>query len=339
MAPVAAVEMSVFLPICEFPAGKNHRTLPSSFFTSEEVYQLERRAIFSKSWLAVCHMSRLNVGVLLRDEVAGFKLSVVLDKDGKVSAFRGHDELVEPIHTYITVPGDFIFVNLDPSPAVKPFEDSFPGLLEVLKEFDFGGFTYHTEYAWNGDFNWKTFVDGFQECLHCKGTHASLARDYKMDSYKVTCHDGWARHSVERKDSPASLKAEQPSSGTADGAWLFILPNLMLNIYSASISIQRVIPQNAVETKMDIRFYRRNGVSDAEINDYAEFAKVVDREDFELVSAAQANLNQGIYSRGILHPYREAGVIYYQGEVRKRLQAHAELEKAEGKEVWPAGRQ
>ncbi len=53
--------------------------------------------------------SRLQVELPLRDEMAGFKFSVVLGDDGNVTAYRGQGEkLVDPIHVYVTVPGDFV---------------------------------------------------------------------------------------------------------------------------------------------------------------------------------------------------------------------------------------
>ncbi|KAI9030450.1 putative phenylpropionate dioxygenase [Hyaloraphidium curvatum] len=323
-----------------FPAPT--RALPASWFTSEEIYQLERRAIFSRAWLAVCHLSRLETGVPYEDEMANYPFTVLLAEDGTVTAYRGHgmpEDKREKVHVYCTKPGDFVFVNLDAAPEPVPFSEFFPGMEKVLGEFDFTGFKYHTRYEWLGEFNYKTFVDGFQECYHCAIAHPGLAKDYQMDSYSVASFQGWSRHSVARKDSSCRPRsAEGPSSGDADGAWLWLFPNLAINIYSASISIQRLIPLSAVRTRMDISFYRRHGVTDAEVDAYVEFAKVVDREDFDLVAGAQTNLNRGVYGSGLLHPSREAGVIYYQGEIRRMMEAHARAEKAEGREIWPAGR-
>lgn len=332
------------LPRTEYCPKTPHRTLPASYFTSEEIYQLERRAIFSKCWLGVCHISCLVAGEPHEDEIAGYPFTVVMDAGGAVSAYRGHgvkfSERV-PIHVCVSDPGDFVLVNFDEAEQPVSFADSHRGILDVLKQFDFGGFDYQTEYAWEGAFNWKTFIDGYQECYHCQIGHPLLARDYKLDSYVVACYEGagWARHQVDRKDQAesSSSSAGGANSGSADGAWLYIFPNLLLNIYSPSISIQRLIPVSALKTKMDISFYRRHGVSKADVESYVEYAKTVDREDFELVQAAQDNLNRGVYSRGQLHPFREAGVIFYQKEVRNRLREHLERERQAGKEMWPAG--
>lgn len=63
------------------------QTLPSTWFTSQEMYDLERRAIFSKKWLLTTHSSRLATsGDWVRYDVAGFQFILVQDRQG---VFRG----------------------------------------------------------------------------------------------------------------------------------------------------------------------------------------------------------------------------------------------------------
>ena len=65
------------------------RALPSSWYTLPEMYELERRAIFSKRWIFLTHSSRIkNVGDWLRYELAGFDFIVIRDRQGNVNAFH-----------------------------------------------------------------------------------------------------------------------------------------------------------------------------------------------------------------------------------------------------------
>ncbi|KAL4894952.1 Rieske [2Fe-2S] iron-sulfur domain-containing protein [Aspergillus ambiguus] len=65
------------------------RALPASWYTSQEMYELERRAIFSKRWLFITHSSRLkNTGDWLRYEIAGFDFIITRDRDGNINAFH-----------------------------------------------------------------------------------------------------------------------------------------------------------------------------------------------------------------------------------------------------------
>lgn len=65
------------------------RALPANWYTSQEMYELERRAIFSRKWLILTHQVRLkNAGDFLRYQVAGFDFVVSRDRAGNISAFH-----------------------------------------------------------------------------------------------------------------------------------------------------------------------------------------------------------------------------------------------------------
>ncbi|CAH0004516.1 unnamed protein product [Clonostachys byssicola] len=63
-------------------------TLPSSWFREPEFYELERRAIFSKTWLIVSHKAQFAIpGQYARYQVAGYPFFVVSDREGNINAF------------------------------------------------------------------------------------------------------------------------------------------------------------------------------------------------------------------------------------------------------------
>ena len=65
------------------------RALPASWYTSQEMYQLERRAIFSKRWLLTTHKLRFKEpGDYLRYEIADFQFVLCKDREGNISAFH-----------------------------------------------------------------------------------------------------------------------------------------------------------------------------------------------------------------------------------------------------------
>lgn len=65
------------------------RALPAPWYTSQEMYELERRAIFSRKWLCTTHKARLSSdGDWLRYEVAGFEFIVCRDHKGEIHAFH-----------------------------------------------------------------------------------------------------------------------------------------------------------------------------------------------------------------------------------------------------------
>ncbi|KAI1369768.1 hypothetical protein F5Y08DRAFT_324947 [Xylaria arbuscula] len=69
--------------------NKAVRALPGSWYLSQEMYELERRAIFSKKWLLTTHKTRLpNPGDWLRYQVAGFDFVISKDRHGEINAFH-----------------------------------------------------------------------------------------------------------------------------------------------------------------------------------------------------------------------------------------------------------
>lgn len=65
------------------------RLLPESWYSSTEIYELERRAVFSRKWILTTHKLRLpKVGDWLKFHIAGYSFILVKDRDGNVNAFH-----------------------------------------------------------------------------------------------------------------------------------------------------------------------------------------------------------------------------------------------------------
>ncbi|KAL2206969.1 ISP domain-containing protein [Sarocladium strictum] len=70
-------------------AASTKRALPSAWYRSEEVYELERRAIFSKKWLLVTHRLRFTEnGSWIRFKEAGYAFFLVRNDDGEIKGFH-----------------------------------------------------------------------------------------------------------------------------------------------------------------------------------------------------------------------------------------------------------
>ncbi|KAF5004577.1 hypothetical protein FDECE_8907 [Fusarium decemcellulare] len=65
------------------------RGLPASWYRSPEIYQLERRAIFSKKWILLTHTLRFKeAGNYLSFNYAGFPFFLIQDRDGNINGFH-----------------------------------------------------------------------------------------------------------------------------------------------------------------------------------------------------------------------------------------------------------
>lgn len=80
-------------PVCTSPVtdGKSEpiRALPASWYTSPDMYQLERRAIFTSKWMLITHEVRLaNSGDWLKFECAGYEYVITRDRKNQIHAFH-----------------------------------------------------------------------------------------------------------------------------------------------------------------------------------------------------------------------------------------------------------
>jgi phenylpropionate dioxygenase-like ring-hydroxylating dioxygenase large terminal subunit len=389
----------------ELVAGSH--TLPSSWWFSQGIFELEKRAVFSKSWLYTAHTSTFKkTGDYYAYNFMGMQFFLIKNKEGQIKAFHNicrhraypvvrkqkgssavlgclyhgwsyntdgnltkapqFDNVTDfnktenglyPIHTYVTDQG-LIFVNFDNSPeGPMPFEEFFKGLEEEFHEFDFSDYEYHMSYELDGEFNWKTLMDGYMECYHCPTAHPGLSQAFQMNTYNVIPRSRHARHFCEIKRSeqkpepkkeeskswfgfgkPKEVeeKAEKNVGGEFDGLWMYLFPTNGINCYSPAWYSIRVLPISPSHTILQYDIFTKKGLPEADKKEFVEFLQQVEIEDFDLCVKTQKNLNQGVYSTGFLHPQKERGVVFYQNLVKDMVKEHFAKEKELGQQINPA---
>ncbi|KAM5352820.1 hypothetical protein ACJ41O_005542 [Fusarium nematophilum] len=73
----------------ETPTSDQPQKLPKGWWTDSAAFQIERRAIFSKTWICVSHRGRfVKPGDYVSYDLAGFKFFLILGKDDVVRAFH-----------------------------------------------------------------------------------------------------------------------------------------------------------------------------------------------------------------------------------------------------------
>ncbi|ODV83020.1 hypothetical protein CANARDRAFT_25399 [[Candida] arabinofermentans NRRL YB-2248] len=258
-----------------------------------------------------------------------------------------------------------VYINFDNTDSAVPFEEFFEGLEDEMNEYDFEDYEYHMSYELDGEFNWKTLMDGYQECYHCPTAHPGLATAFKMETYKVVPKGNYCRHyakiveeeiaipteeadadeesswfgfgkkkqSTTKKTEP--IKKENPG-GAFNGLWCYLFPTNGINCYSPAWYSIRVLPITPTRTILQYDIYTKKGLADDKKKEFVDFLQQVELEDYNLCVATQKNLNQGVYSTGYLHPLKEKGVLYYQGLVKDMVKKHYNLEQEAGKEINPA---
>lgn len=264
------------------------------------------------------------------------------------------------IKTHVSRQG-LVFINFDNTENAVPFEEFFAGLEDEMDEFDFGDYEYHMSYELDGQFNWKTLMDGYQECYHCPTAHPGLNQAFKMETYKVVPKGNYCRHYAKiveeeipvvddnndpdqesswfgfskKRDVSKAPKKQNPG-GSFNGLWCYLFPTNGVNCYSPAWYSIRVLPITAKRTILQYDIYTKKGSTEENKKEFVDFLQQVELEDFNLCEATQKNLNNGVYSTGYLHPTKERGVLHYQNLVSEMVKKHYALEKEAGQAVNPA---
>ncbi|GAT29633.1 hypothetical protein RIB2604_03001650 [Aspergillus luchuensis] len=249
------------------------------------------------SWYLVGPVTRFcDIGVKIEYEIAQQPIYVVRCSGER--PFPGQDEIQvicvkteRPLKHHVTPTGLAFATLSDEAPS---FHEYFPDLEPLLQRVNFSKLPYRHSIKYEGRFNWKTMVDGYQECLHCQYTHPSFSVYYPPTSYAVHNHQNFSQHIAD---------PEKPD----DGLFLYFFPNCTLNVYGGGMSSFRVCPTDDPNvTRMEFDYYHME--SGEKFDEYFKFVRQVAMEDYELCEKAQSNLTKGIYSEGILNPEKESGV-------------------------------
>jgi phenylpropionate dioxygenase-like ring-hydroxylating dioxygenase large terminal subunit len=209
-----------------------------------------------------------------------------------------------------------IFVNLSMQAhqsSEGAFEDSFAQLIGTINDSDcqLEQYAFHSQMVRSGKFNWKVWVEGYQECYHCPTIHPVFNKDFQLQKYKVENRERFSLHSCERKLSS--------SSGTFNGLWLWVYPNLGMPVYEPCFYTLQVNPVSVNETTLTYTFHARRGVETSIMSDFRSFVDQITGEDIAICEAVQKNMASGLCDKTRLNEKRENGVAYFHGLVRSQL--------------------
>ncbi|KAF7716071.1 Rieske domain-containing protein [Penicillium ucsense] len=355
------------------------KSLPASWYSSPDLYELERRAVFSQRWMLVTHRLRLvNAGDYLRLHQAGYSFFLSRDRAGvirgfhnicrhrafplvsddsgnvkilscryhgwsyglngklakaprfeTVPAFSKDDQGLYPVHVHVDQLG-FIWVNLDSSTSPVPWNDDFHGVdtQERFASFEFRQYKFDHTWQMDGDYNWKTLADNYNECYHCSVAHPDVANLADLSFYYTVSTPGHIQHF----SRPKSDKVDQDIKNAST----YYFPNACMTVSPEFFYIMRCVPTSATTCSMEYEVYRHVDATDEAFEHIDAFFKRVLAEDKWLCNETQKNLSAGIYVNGQLHPELESAPLFFQKTVRSLLEDHHRKEQDAQREIWPA---
>lgn len=198
----------------------------------------------------------------------------------------------------------FVFVCLDAQ--APPLEESLGRLPALAQSLTFERYRLHGRGSHLLQCNWKAYVENYLEGYHIPYVHPRLHREIDVKGYEVRAEQRVVTH-----HAPARPRVSKP---VYDGLWAWLWPNVAFNVYGDGLSVERMLPVSPTIMRIEYLFLFADG-SDPEAA-LAMCEEVTD-EDRRICEAVQQNLEAGIYERGRLSPRHEAGIHYFQQQVRE----------------------
>ncbi|KAL1865000.1 hypothetical protein Daus18300_007347 [Diaporthe australafricana] len=245
--------------------------LPSVWYRSPELYELERRAIFSRKWLLVSHKLRLlKVGDFVRITEAGFQFFLIKDREGNINAFHN----ICRHRAYPIIERDCGSSSILAC-KYHGWSYSFKGALAKAPKYqDLDGFDKDR----NGLFRIHVHIDELGFIWVNLDSNTTPGVSWKEDFQAVDCQP--------------RLQNFDFSEYHFDHQWE------MLGKYN-----WKTLADNYNE--MEYEVYRHKDATDEEFTYITETFKTILKEDKDLCNAAQKNLNGNVFINGELHPMAE----------------------------------
>jgi phenylpropionate dioxygenase-like ring-hydroxylating dioxygenase large terminal subunit len=334
----------------EIVRTREPETLPARAYCAPEYWNIERSQIWARTWVLVAHQSDFAApGDYVTATVAGYPVLVIRGETG-IGAFHnvcrhraspvvlgecGHVErLTCPYHAWrydfdgrlVNAPAmtiekkdyglfpmrcetwrGLVFVCL--SDDVAPLEVWMKDVTSVATAYPLETMHLARRLTIEADINWKTYCDNYAEGWHVPTIHPGLNAAIDMASYRIdTLGDTLQKHSARARDG-----------GMTDGAWLWRLPGLFLNIYDWGMNVEQLEPVGPGRIRLHYRFF----FTDLDPARAEERARMMDwnlavaDEDIRICKRVQQNLEAGIYDRGRLSLVFENGVVQFQQMVEE----------------------
>ena len=212
--------------------------------------------------------------------------------------------------------GPLVFANLD---------GKAPPLLEVLEDvprrvapFRCESMTYVMRKEWDIACNWKVYVDNYLEGYHLPMVHPGLHKELDYDNYKVEPHRYFSiQHAPLRAvhGGNPNRKYDPAKTDVGEAVYVWLFPNMMLNVYMGQMQTNVVIPVGHDRCKVVFEWYSAtppaDPAGDAAWATLLAFSDEIQDEDIEICEIVQRNLRSRIYDRGRYSAARENGVHHF----------------------------
>ncbi|HET9135826.1 MAG TPA: aromatic ring-hydroxylating dioxygenase subunit alpha [Candidatus Kapabacteria bacterium] len=334
-------------------------TIPSLWYTSEEIFAIEKEKIFAHSWQCLGRTSQvLTVGDYFLADIAGDPIIVIRGKDGLLRAFynvcrhRGgplatSDGCVSHLQcqyhgwTYDLdgqlkgVPSFDGVLNFDkPSFGLVPIElTEWEGFIFIRLEADTPLIeellTGIPERIGSPALTELQFHSRISYDVHCnwklyvdnylEGYHVPIVHPELMKLYDYRNYRTEVKDWYSFQHSPLNGTQNIYSSGEGEALYYFIYPNLMLNILPGRLQTNLVQPIDATHCRVIFDYFYLPGTSEKMIIEDQAFSDMVQAEDIGICELVQRGVQSRSYDKGRFSVLQEEAVWHFQTLVKKAL--------------------
>ena len=216
--------------------------------------------------------------------------------------------------------GGLVFANLDAQAA--PLIETLEDLPERLVGRGMSKMKLAARKEWELDANWKVYVDNYLEGYHIPLVHPGLNQEIDYGQYRTETKRFYSiQHSPIRRDSATRLRLSDDAEEAALFIWIF--PNLMLNIYPDNYSTNLVVPLGPERAQTIFEWYFRDPDSpetQEKLQQTIAFSDEIQIEDIKICEDVQRGLRSRYYEPGRYSVRRENGVHHFHGLLSYYLQ-------------------
>lgn len=221
--------------------------------------------------------------------------------------------------------GGFVFVNL--SPSGESLHTHLAGFSAYLEQYDYdwSDLELVDSWAYEEPVNWKFLVENYLESYHLSTVHGKSLQCF--DPRKIqTATTG--RHyqicvgySAQESVKQHQVFAGEPQRQSYQG---FIFPNWMVNTARDNVSVFRLTPLSATQTRFEVLIYQTRSQQTEFPYQRDRFRTEFDRvlqEDFGAVRLLQASVHSQAYGVLQFAAGLEDGIPHFQRNWLEALEA------------------
>ena len=236
------------------------------------------------------------------------------EMDG-VAGFRPDEMRLVPVQ--VSQWGPLVFVNVDGK--APPLAEVLEDVPQRVASFGCESMRWVTRKEWEIACNWKVYVDNYLEGYHLPVVHPGLHKELDYANYRVEPRRYFSiQHAPLRPvhgGNAAERKYDPTKTDTPEAVYVWLFPNIMLNVYLGQMQTNVVLPMGHDRCKVIFDWYATtppdDHTTDAEWTKLLAFSDEIQDEDIEICEIVQRNLRSRIYDRGRYSAARENGVHHF----------------------------